>query len=35
LIDSETKELSIDWEDEIVKGILVTKNKEITNEEFK
>ncbi len=34
LIDSETKELSIDWEDEIVKGILVTKNKEITNEEF-
>ncbi len=34
LIDSETKELSIDWEDEIIKGILVTKNKEITNEEF-
>ena len=34
LIDSETKELSIDWEDEIVKGILVTKNKEITNKEF-
>jgi NAD(P) transhydrogenase subunit alpha len=34
LIDSETKGLSIDWEDEIVKGILVTKNKEITNKDF-
>ena len=34
LIDAETKNLEIDWEDEIIKGILITKDKKIMNEEF-
>ena len=34
LINTETKKLDIDWEDEIIKGILITKDKKIMNEEF-
>ena len=34
LINTETKDLDIDWEDEIIKGILITKDKKIMNEEF-
>ena len=34
LINAETKNLDIDWEDEIIKGILITKDKKIMNEEF-
>ncbi len=34
LIDSESKSLSIDWDDEIIQGILVTKNNEIVHKEL-
>ena len=34
LINAETKNLEIDWEDEIIKGILITKDKKIMNEDF-
>ena len=34
LIDSETKSISIDWDDEIIRGILVTKNNEIVHKEL-
>ena len=34
LIDSESKSISIDWDDEIIQGILVTKNNEIVHKEF-
>jgi len=34
IINAETKNLDIDWEDEIIKGILITKDKKIMNEEF-
>ena len=34
LIDSESKSISIDWDDEIIQGILVTKNKEIVHKEL-
>ena len=34
LIDSESKTINIDWEDEIIQGILVTKNKEIVHKEL-
>ena len=34
LINAETKSLDINWEDEIIKGILITKDKKIMNEEF-
>ena len=34
LIDSESKSISIDWDDEIIQGILVTKNNEIVHKEL-
>jgi NAD(P) transhydrogenase subunit alpha len=34
LIDSESNSINIDWEDEIIKGILVTKNNEIVHKEL-
>ena len=34
LIDSESKTVSIDWDDEIIQGILVTKNNEIVHKEL-
>ena len=34
LIDSESKSIKIDWEDEIIQGILVTKNNEIVHKEL-
>jgi len=34
LIDNDTNEIKIDWEDEIIKGIALTKNGEIIHEEF-
>ena len=34
LIDSESKTISIDWDDEIIQGILVTKNNEIVHKEL-
>ena len=34
LIDSESKSISIDWDDEIIQGILVTKNNEIMHKEL-
>ena len=34
LIDSESKSISIDWNDEIIQGILVTKNNEIVHKEL-
>ena len=34
LIDSESKSISIDWYDEIIQGILVTKNNEIVHKEL-
>ena len=33
-INTETRNLDIDWDDEIIKGILLTKDKKIMNEEF-
>mgnify|MGYP001201512941 FL=1 len=35
LIDNETKEINIDWEDEIIIGTALTKNGEIVHEGFK
>ena len=35
LIDNETKEINIDWEDEIIIGTALTKNGEIIHEGFK
>ena len=35
LIDDEKKELSIDWEDEIIIATAITRNKEIIHQEFK
>jgi len=32
LVDAETKQLAIDWEDEIVKGTLVTRDGKVVNE---
>ena len=34
LIDNDTKELNIDWEDEIITGTALTKNGEIIHKEF-
>ncbi len=34
LIDSESNTISIDWDDEIIQGILVTKNNEIVHKEL-
>ena len=34
LIDGESKSISIDWDDEIIQGILVTKNNEIVHKEL-
>ena len=34
LINSESKSISIDWDDEIIQGILVTKNNEIVHKEL-
>ncbi len=34
LIDSESKSINIDWDDEIIQGILVTKNNEIVHKEL-
>ena len=34
LIDNESKSISIDWDDEIIQGILVTKNNEIVHKEL-
>ena len=34
LIDSESNSINIDWEDEIIQGILVTKNNEIVHKEL-
>ena len=34
LIDSESKSINIDWDDEIIQGILVTKNNEIVRKEL-
>ena len=34
LIDSKSKSISIDWDDEIIQGILVTKNNEIVHKEL-
>jgi NAD(P) transhydrogenase subunit alpha len=34
LINSESNSINIDWEDEIIKGILVTKNNEIVHKEL-
>ena len=34
LIDRESKSISIDWDDEIIQGILVTKNNEIVQKEL-
>ena len=34
LIDSESGSISIDWDDEIIQGILVTKNNEIVHKEL-
>ena len=35
LIDKETKEINIDWEDEIIIGTALTRNGEIIHESFK
>ena len=34
LIDNDSKSISIDWDDEIIQGILVTKNNEIVHKEL-
>ena len=34
-VDDETKQLNIDWEDEVITGTLLTKNKEIVHERLK
>ena len=34
LIDNETKSMNIDWGDEIIQGILVTKNNEIVHKDL-
>jgi NAD(P) transhydrogenase subunit alpha len=35
LVDKETKELKINWEDEIVKGVALTRDGQVIHPNFK